>query len=323
MNNSNFYSLISVIIPFHKRFSILSLTISELKRQSCDLSTALQVVVVDSNSDPRSLDRLSTQYKSASFYVDVLHVVNNVSVKRNRGASFAKGSVLIFLDDDCVPQSNFIHFHLSTLRPGFIASGQVAFDFVRSYSNFIRFRDFSENRINTHSDKCSVAAHHARSMNFSIYKSSWIDSSLSFDELFRGYGWEDPVFFSQCIKKGLKIYSTEALVIHDDRTGLSNYRLKMRQLGQWYSRVLTNYPDLVESLPLHYFARLLPFIFVFSPFLILFGEFMFFLLLLTDKRPIFFSPYPFRLLSFIDFLIGYIQSSMFGVRYSYRDQPLS
>jgi glycosyltransferase involved in cell wall biosynthesis len=317
------HCLVSVIIPFHNRFSTLSLSISELERQSFDLSIAVQVIVVDSKTEPRSLARLSAQYNSFSFCVDVFHVPNNVSVKRNHGASFARGSVLIFIDDDCIPESNFLYDHVSSLRYGVILSGQVSFDPAAFSSNFVRFRDYSENRLNTHLEKSPLTAHHARSMNFSMYRSLWRDNSLSFDEQFRGYGWEDPVFFSQCIKKGLIIYPTSALVLHHDKTDLRNYRLKIRQFGQWYRRVFLCYPDLAASLWFYPFARFLPFFVFLFPFLIFLSELLLFLLLWTDKSSSIYLPYLYRILSCCEFLIGYVQSAFFGFRNSFLRQPLA
>lgn len=99
--------LFSVIIPTHQRATCrLSLTLQALAGQNFPKED-FEVIVVDDGSDipPR---------KSVTSFRDILNISlvsqprSGPAAARNKGASLAKGKYVVFTDDDCAPDSNWL-----------------------------------------------------------------------------------------------------------------------------------------------------------------------------------------------------------------------
>jgi glucosyl-dolichyl phosphate glucuronosyltransferase len=97
---------ISVIIITFNRAAMLIDVLTSLTKQK---RFPDEVVVVDNNSkdDTRNV-ALSFEGKLNIRYV--LEVKQGVSFARNAGIANASGDILVFTDDDCVPQEEWLHY---------------------------------------------------------------------------------------------------------------------------------------------------------------------------------------------------------------------
>jgi len=98
--------LISVVIPSYCRPAALGRCLAALAEQ--DFAPAqFEVIVVDDGSDPPLRDSVSGFGRRLS--LTVLRQDNaGPGAARNRGAAAARGSLLAFTDDDCLPESGWL-----------------------------------------------------------------------------------------------------------------------------------------------------------------------------------------------------------------------
>ncbi len=101
--------LYSVVIPTYNRLESLLKVMYGLATQSCS-SALFEAVVVSDGSTDGTVARL--QSATFPFRVIVLEQANaGPAAARNLGVAKAKGSLIIFLDDDVVPAADFILEH--------------------------------------------------------------------------------------------------------------------------------------------------------------------------------------------------------------------
>jgi glycosyltransferase involved in cell wall biosynthesis len=104
----------SVVVPTYNRLTNLDVLMGALSAQGW---RDFEVVVVDQSDTP--WDKARLEY---SFDLTYIHTLVRGAVKaRNKGAFFASGEVLAFVDDDCVPDENW----LRSARPYFDSQGVV------------------------------------------------------------------------------------------------------------------------------------------------------------------------------------------------------
>ncbi len=102
------HNSISIIIPSYNRQSIVLNTLKELGNQSVQ---QFEVIVVDQS--PSYNSNLS-QYKYDDIeykYIQIKEV--GLPNARNVGANNSKGDILIFIDDDCIPDNNLVQSYIS------------------------------------------------------------------------------------------------------------------------------------------------------------------------------------------------------------------
>jgi glycosyltransferase involved in cell wall biosynthesis len=97
---------ISVIIPSFARPDALRRCLAALARQTC-ARERFEVIVVDDGS-PAPLDAAVAGFRE-SFELTLLRQENaGPGPARNRGAASARGSLLAFTDDDCLPEPGWL-----------------------------------------------------------------------------------------------------------------------------------------------------------------------------------------------------------------------
>ena len=97
---------ISVIIPSYARPDALRRCLAALTRQTC-APDRFEVIVVDDGS-PAPLDAIVAEFRE-SLELTLLRQENSgPGAARNRGATSARGSLLAFTDDDCLPEPGWL-----------------------------------------------------------------------------------------------------------------------------------------------------------------------------------------------------------------------
>ncbi len=101
---------VSIVVPTHFRPDMLSRLLRSL-RQLTYPSSRLELIVVGSAHD-RGRELVEAFGRSTDFPVTYRVVpddaLRSVSIKRNIGARSARGDILAFVDDDCVPHPDWI-----------------------------------------------------------------------------------------------------------------------------------------------------------------------------------------------------------------------
>lgn len=303
----------SLVIPFYKRTVFLRQILETLSLQACELQFNLSVFVVDSNSVSNLLSTLQVSTLD-NLNISILNTSNSLSAKRNLGASCVVDPYIAFLDDDCIPDRDYIKSVLTAINSQDICNGiftgQASFPRTRVCSSqYISFRQsllFKYPRV----PRTECPFLYALAMNCVVPKS--VFDKISFNESFSSYGWEDHDFFLRISDSGLSIINAEFAVFHFEQTSISNYLSKMLRYGSSLHDVLVIAPRLFSLLP---FSKYLLFIPVRSNLLLRLISYILLLPLFVlkrllssiDKVPLFFSlSFLFRFATILAFFVGYL-----------------
>lgn len=121
-----FSDIVSVVITTYNRSDAL---LAVLKGLACQTDTNFEVVVTDDGSDAVHQQRILESSLAKSLrIVHFWHpdVGFTASCARNRGVALSKGRYLIFLDGDCVPETDFIARHRELAQSGYFVNGSRA-----------------------------------------------------------------------------------------------------------------------------------------------------------------------------------------------------
>jgi glycosyltransferase involved in cell wall biosynthesis len=110
-------SKISVIIPTYNRSQLVQATIDSVLNQNY---TNFECIVVDDGSTDDTTKVLSEKYKTSRQFQLICQSNKGRSAARNKGAKFASGDWLIFLDSDDLlhPSALKLHYELIKKRDG-------------------------------------------------------------------------------------------------------------------------------------------------------------------------------------------------------------
>ncbi len=101
---------ISVVIPTFKRPQLLLKCLSALKNQSFSSENYEVIVVTDGPDEAtrQNVESFTNEHHLLNFICDNLIVKAGPAAARNHGASSAKGELIVFTDDDCMPDVNWL-----------------------------------------------------------------------------------------------------------------------------------------------------------------------------------------------------------------------
>src|SRR3990167_6106971 len=98
---------LSIIIPTFNRVGLLHLHLRELANQTLDPKYFEVIVVADGGQDPIGM----FPWKDMPYSLKFLHQENNGPASaRNLGAKHAKGDILAFFGDDCLPNRHMLYY---------------------------------------------------------------------------------------------------------------------------------------------------------------------------------------------------------------------
>ena len=96
---------VSVIIPTYNRPNLLKKCVNALLGQ--DFTGTFEIIIVSDGEDAAT-ENLIRQFRSDSIQYFQLDRHRGPAAARNKGTAEAKGELILFTDDDTIPQSNWI-----------------------------------------------------------------------------------------------------------------------------------------------------------------------------------------------------------------------
>lgn len=253
----------SIVMPTYNRRKILEQTITALLKQTVP-STKYEIIVVDDCSKDTTAEYMAEIIKIKPSVKFIQHHENKGRVAtRNDGLKAASGDIVIFLDDDNVPEIDFIEEHLkyyeSNSNAKIAVMGNVNYaPEVIGNSNFAKFMQSRYLGNRSGKERSGVDYHDlpARclgTLNCSMRRVDVIEVGM-FDNDFRYYGGEDE-YLGQCLKeKGVRlIFGEGARTLHYDILSLPRYKQKMLESAKFGLRILKNKsPQYFESTHVKY-----------------------------------------------------------------------
>jgi glycosyltransferase involved in cell wall biosynthesis len=238
----------SVTIATWNRREILGQLLEALVHQTVPASE-YEVIVCDSDSTDgtrEAVSILAAQHANIR-YIDV--PLNNLAAKRNAGIRAANSEIVIFMDDDAVPETRFIESHVRAHKgtEDVVFCGQIRYpDAWIRRSNYFRYRDsrhLGAARTKIRSD--NVPPWMITVMNLSFKRSEIAGKVGDVSEEFKRYGGEDTEFGFRIVAAGIRlVYLPEALVTHYEYGGsIDKYYRKL------YVCARDSAPILLEHVP--------------------------------------------------------------------------
>lgn len=225
-------TIFSIIIPTFNRSSHLIKIIKKLFLSPYNI----EIIVCDSRSKDqtkRKLEVISFLNKNKNIkYIDIYK--NNHSQKRNIGIKNAKGKYIILLDDDCLPEKNFLKKYKKLLdsikNKKIIISGSVDYNFYSLNKNFLRYRQSRHFKIinDKNFGKKFLNPQKVIVMNMGFERKLLQKFNLYFDERFNRYGFEDFEFAFRLNYKNIKVVPGSPLVTHLDDRNFETYLNKIK-----------------------------------------------------------------------------------------------
>ena len=218
---------ISVIVNTYNWPEALKLSLQSLAGQT---ERCFEVIVADDGSRPDTADVVNAFASSAP--IAVRHVWHkDIGFRRaailNKAIGEARGSYLIFIDGDCIPQPDFVARHRALARPNYLVTGSrilLGQEFskqllVAGTWNYQAFRrNILRHRVKGDISKITAFFMRLPWRGMSDYRSfvfrrikgcnlaCWKSDALSvggFDESFTGWGYEDADFVFRLQDKGV------------------------------------------------------------------------------------------------------------------------
>lgn len=191
--------LVSIVIPTCNRNDLLSNCLDLLHQNINSCIVDCEVIVSDDSKDNIAKPLIIENYNWVTW---ISGPKRGPAANRNNGAANAKGDWLIFLDDDCLPQKDWLSSYLTSIklnRDILVLEGATNADRPKQ-----RFDE--EAPINLDGNKLW-------SCNFAI-KKDFFDRLVGFDETFPFAAMEDVDFYTKVANQTKIRFVQEALVIH-------------------------------------------------------------------------------------------------------------
>lgn len=250
---------LSVLIPFLRDDPSDLLTM--LDHEATALTGAVELVVLDDGTGDEALTcRLADRVSAMALPIRLITLARNEgrAIGRNRLATAARGSVLLFLDSDMRPD-----------RPDFLARWLAEAQNARPAVAFGGFSlkqasaapRFALHRAMAASGECLDHLERAKAPEKYVYTSNLlvrrdVFDSEAFDPAFSGWGWED-VEWAMRVSRRHPVSHVDNPATHMGLDTAADLARKYEQSAPNFSRVSTLHPDIVAAYPSHRVARLL------------------------------------------------------------------
>jgi glycosyltransferase involved in cell wall biosynthesis len=121
--------MVSIIIPtYWKRVQLAFQHANIISKYNCFKNNDFEIIIIDSSEkDFINIENIN----NINYYNLDLKTQNSLCLKRNFGASKSNGKILIFLDDDVLPDINYFNFVMMNLGPNQVICGNIFFPIER------------------------------------------------------------------------------------------------------------------------------------------------------------------------------------------------
>ena len=249
---------LTVVMPTYNRSDLLGRSIRGLLEQTAAPRDYEIVVVDDGSTDatPEVLDGVAAPEERFRFY---RQENKGPAAARNVGVINARGDIILFTGDDCLPDSHLIEEHLKAYdEAGDVGViGLVTWHPEIEITPFMAFLEtgpqFGFGQIDNPED---VPIWHFYTANCSVPR-HWIEEAGGFDEDFRHAAFEDMELAYRMKTCGLRfIYREEAKTYHHHPTTFQQHLRRQRVTGMSAALLYRKHPELKVDLGIAHAARM-------------------------------------------------------------------
>lgn len=251
--------MLSIVVPTHNRSASAVRLALALDRQECSRPVEATFVLDGCTDDTRhALESL--ELRRPLNIIDACGA--GAAAARNRGAAASSGDVLLFLDDDVVPQAGLFGAHLRAhrYREHAVVVGPYPYgpDMPVNPLDF-RIRDWWQGRFAEMARRKHVFTYEdCVTGNLSLPRADF-ESVGGFDEHFEKDGREDYELGVRLLKSGMSMsFAVDALAYHYPTNRPSSSLRKWYTFGRADVRMAAKHPYLFDSLLFSRWATLNP-----------------------------------------------------------------
>lgn len=209
----------SVIIPTYSRASQLARCLQALAASSCSFDRFEVIVVNDGGEELRA-----ESFGELPFDLTVLEQPNTgPAVARNHGAEHARGEMLAFTDDDCMPNPLWLDSLITAFEGDRTALIGGLTENVLQENCFSQTSQMLVSYIYEYYAANNLSMRFFASNNMACSRSRFLEIG-GFSDQFRAAGAEDRDFSRRWINAGNKLHFTrDAVVLHAHDLNLSSF----------------------------------------------------------------------------------------------------
>jgi glycosyltransferase involved in cell wall biosynthesis len=216
---------ISVIVPAYNRPDTLKACLNALAAQSAS-EESFEVIIVAKNTAVLDVAREFSRKKKNFFVYE--SITDSPSNKRNIGLSKARGKIVAFTDDDCIPNKNWV----ASILDEFLRDSLVVLVEGLTYTSGKRpvFSNAPENLFGGKFPTCNLS-----------FRKEALKNAGGFDEGYYFYREDTDAAFS-VLEYGRNVFSKKVRVFHPQRIIPSSSLLRYLFLVRGDFRLLKKYP---------------------------------------------------------------------------------
>jgi glycosyltransferase involved in cell wall biosynthesis len=245
--------VISVVIPTYNRSDILQKALDAYKDQSLPQEQFEILVIDDGSTDGTKEVAVNTSKTQPN--IRYFHQPHGGPAKaRNLGIEQAKGPIILFTGDDCIPDKHLIQEHLRIHKKGeaIAVLGHIDWHPELEITAFMRYintdTQFSYPRIKETPQ--NVPFGYFYTSNISIPK-KYLELAGTFDTDFTEAVWEDVELGYRIWRSGVRIiYNPRAITYHHHQVDIKNYIKRQLRAGKAAAILYRKHPELIDFLRL-------------------------------------------------------------------------
>lgn len=236
---------LTVVIPTHNRKDMLRRNLEALARQTCPVED-FEVVVVDGGSEDGTPEMMASLQGRFPYRLTSLRQGNlGPGSNRNLGIRHSRGDILLFINDDVLPQPDFLvrhlEFHRQFPEPCWAMLGRVLQADEVKTTSFMRF--FEPFAFNIIEGAQEVDFYFFWTCNFSLKRRFVLENGM-FNESVGYPAHEDVELGYRLAQKGLRIrYNPLALGHHHHFVTFDAECRHQYSMGYHFYLLWKNVPD--------------------------------------------------------------------------------
>ena len=241
---------LTIVVPTYNRSEMLGRALRGLLNQTLPAKQYEIVIVDDGSTD--STPQVVAEIGAPEWRLRYFRQENRgPAAARNHGVREARGEIILFTGDDCIPDERLLEEHLRAhdAEGDIGVIGHVAWHPELKVTAFMMFLEegvqFGFKRIEDPEDVPYWAFY---TSNCSLHR-RWLEMAGGFDEDFKHAAWEDIELAYRLSQRGFRIiYRPAALTYHLHAITLESYLQRQRVAGRAVVTFWRKHPELKEQL---------------------------------------------------------------------------
>jgi glycosyltransferase involved in cell wall biosynthesis len=216
---------VSVVIPTYNRKETLKQTLDALFSQSYH-KDKYEIIVIDDGSTDGTKEMIDKLINKSSCKIKYIYQSNKgPAVARNKGIKSSEGEIILFTDDDCIPERDWISKHVRWYEKDVVGVGGLLIsknETLLDKMDYYRYKDQYIDRKLVYNPTLLGTANCS-------YKREILEEAGGFDESFSFPGGEDGDLATRVLRIGKTVIDPNTIVYH-----LRENNLSMSKIKQWF-----------------------------------------------------------------------------------------